>query len=280
MAVISIQSRVSYGSVGNSAAVFPLQRLGFDVWEIDTVELSNHTGYGAWKGSVLGADHVRAIAEGLRERGVLPRCEAVLSGYLGEAAVADAVLETLGLAREANPEVLYCCDPVMGDSGKGFFVKKGIPELIKARALPSANIITPNLFELQQLSEITVASLADAERACRKLHGVGPSIILVTSLEGDGNIVMAVSEEGRFHRTETPILPFPLPPSGAGDLTAAIFLARYLESKDARYALELTTDSVFGILEHTLQRGAPELAIVEAQDLIVAPKRRFRAHSS
>ena len=107
MAVLSIQSHVVFGYAGNTAAVFPLQRLGREVWAINTVEFSNHTGYGSWKGKVLGAELVHELASGLEERGVLSRCEAVLSGYLGDAAVGRAIIDTVKKVRAESPKALY-----------------------------------------------------------------------------------------------------------------------------------------------------------------------------
>src|SRR4051812_14461438 len=155
--IISIQSAVAYGHVGNSAAVFPLQRLGFEVWPVNTVLFSNHTGYGAWRGRVVGQDWVEEILLGMAERGVIPRTRAVLSGYLGDPSLGDAVvLRTVGEARAARGRgrMLYACDRVMGDEGRGFFVRPGIPEFSRDRAVPAADIVTPNQFELAWLAGV------------------------------------------------------------------------------------------------------------------------------
>lgn len=290
MAIVSIQSRVSYGHVGNSAAVFPLQRLGHEVWEIDTVQLSNHTGYGSWRGAFFGAEHVRAIALGLSELGVLARCDAVLSGYLGDADVAEAVLEALGLAREANPRCLYCCDPVMGDSDRGLYVREGIPELLRSRAIPSATIATPNRFELEVLAGAPAGTLGQALVACRKVQSSGPELVLVTGLDEkapssgaglrrspDDRLTMLLCAGDRAFRIDTPALPFVQPPRGAGDLTAALFLARYLEARDPRYALERCADGVFSVLERSYEAGAPEMLLIQSQDELARPRRRFEA---
>jgi len=182
MAILSIQSHVAFGHVGNSAAVFPLQRLGFDVWPVHTVQYSNHLGYGDFAGTVLGAAHVTEVLAGIAARGVLRTCEAVLSGYLGEAAIGEAVLGALAAVRHANPNALYLCDPVMGDIGEGFYVRDGIPEFLRDQAVPAADIVTPNVFELEHLTGRRVATLADALAAAQQVLGLGPSVVVVTSL--------------------------------------------------------------------------------------------------
>jgi pyridoxine kinase len=281
MAILSIQSHVSYGYVGNKAAVFPLQRLGMEVWDVDTVEFSNHTGYGAWRGKVLGAEHVREIIRGIGERGVLGRCGAVLSGYLGDADIAEAVGESVERVRAANGRALYCCDPVMGDEGRGVFVKGGIPAVLKERLIPLADIATPNAFELSLLTGIDLEGGRNTVEAVRALHAMGPRVVLVTSFRPEHAdreyISMLVSDRGTMHRVETPELPLDPSPNGAGDLTAALFLARYLQTADAARALELTADSVFSVFEATVRAGTRELALIDAQDAIAAPSRRFPA---
>lgn len=281
MAILSIQSHVSYGYVGNRAAVFPLQRLGLEVWDVNTVDFSNHTGYGSWQGRILGAEHVRSIVQGIEERGVLGECAAVLSGYLGDAPIGEAIRDALARVRTHNPQALYCCDPVMGDEGKGYFVRSGIPEIIAGTLMPLADILTPNQFELEALSGVAVRGADDAKRAVNLIHEAGPRVVLVTSYRpqprSDGHIEMLVSDRTGTYRVRTPELPLSPSPSGAGDLTAALFLARYIETKDAVRALELTTDSVYSILEKTYKEGKRELALIGAQEDIAAPERRFAA---
>jgi pyridoxine kinase len=169
--ILSIQSWVAFGHVGNASAVFPLQRLGAEVWAINTVQFSNHTGYGSWRGQVFPASLIRDCIGGIEERGVLPRCDAVLSGYMGDAEIGEAIFDAAGRVRAANSEAVWCCDPVIGDVGRGVFVRPGIPEFFRDRALPAADIATPNHFELEWLSGGPIASLADAKAAvggCRR----------------------------------------------------------------------------------------------------------------
>lgn len=157
MAILSIQSHVAYGHVGNSAAVFPLQRLGNEVWPVHTVHFSNHTGYDTVRGTVFGPDLVRDTVKGIGERGVLPRCDALLSGYLGDATIGHTVVEAARAVKAANPDALYCCDPVMGDHDAtggpgGLYVKPDIPDLMREVVIPAADITTPNQFELELLT--------------------------------------------------------------------------------------------------------------------------------
>lgn len=277
--VLSIQSWVAYGHVGNASAVFPMQRLGVDVWAIHTVMFSNHTGYGAWRGPVFGAEQVRAVFDGIAERGVLGECDGVLSGYMGDAAIGEAIVDAAARVKSANPKALYCCDPVIGDVGRGVYVRPGIPEFIKSRAVPVADIVTPNQFELEYLSGVAVRDLADARRAADAIHAMGPACVLVTSLRSGSaakdRIAMLVSHKGRRHLVETPLLPVNV--NGAGDAIAALFLVHFGRTGDAKTALENAAASIWGVLKRTSESGALELQIVAAQDEFVAPSRRFEA---
>src|SRR3984893_7061980 len=182
LTILSIQSSVAYGHVGNSAAVFPLQRIGVEVWPVNTVHFSNHTGYGSWRGMILPVDGVAEVILGIEERGVLHECDGVLSGYMGDASLGEVVLDAFQRVKRANPNAVYCCDPVMGDVGRGFFVRPGIPELMRDSAVPTATIITPNQFELEYLVNRTVTNLESALAAVDLVMAMGPRVILVTRL--------------------------------------------------------------------------------------------------
>ena len=182
MNILSIQSHVAYGHVGNASAVFPMQRLGVEVWPIHTVQFSNHTGYGAWKGRVFDGPAIEELVQGIAERGALPGCDGVLSGYMGSADIGNAILSAVERVRAANPDALYCCDPVIGDVGRGVFVGPGVPEFMRDRAVPAADIVTPNQFELDYLSGVKTVALAEVKEAVSAIQLMGPRVVLVTSL--------------------------------------------------------------------------------------------------
>lgn len=275
--ILSIQSHVAYGHVGNSAAVFPLQRLGFEVWPIMTVLFSNHTGYGAFRGRPVAADWQREILEGLEERGALARTRAVLSGYLGDPATAAIVIEAVERVRRHRPEAVYACDPVIGDDGRGVFVRPGIPELLRDRLLPLATIVKPNRFELSFLSGREVRNLDDALEAAARLRERGPRLVVVTSLalpDQEGLLgMLADSAEGSFV-VWTPRLPVAL--NGTGDAFAALLLGEWLRTGDPETALAHTASAMFGLVEATWKAGSRELLLVEAQKELVEPSHRFR----
>jgi pyridoxine kinase len=275
--ILSIQSSVAYGHVGNSAAVFPLQRLGHEVWPVITVHFSNHTGYGAWRGPLLAADDVREVIAGIADRGVLGEADAVLSGYQGDPAVGAVILDAVAKVKELNPDAVYCCDPVMGDVGRGMFVRPGIPEFMRDTVVPQADIVTPNHFELDFLAGRTTTTLAEILDAVDDVRARGPRDVLVTSvLHGDvpeGRLdVVAVSDEGAW-AVETPLLP--ITPNGCGDVTAALYLAHLRTTGSAAEALARTTSSVYGILEATIAAGTREIQLVAAQDAIAEPPMAF-----
>ena len=272
--VLSLQSRVAYGHVGNAAAVFPLQRLGIEAWALDTVAFSNHTGHGRWRGSAVPAAVIADLFEGIADLGILPRIDAVLSGYLGDAATGPVLLDIVERVRGANPEALFCVDPVIGDVDTGSYVTEGIAEFFRDRALELADIVTPNHFELEYLTGARVASLADAASAAARLCARGPSIALVTSLaaEPDRITMLAAGPEGSW-AVETPRLPVVL--NGCGDVTAALFLAHLLRGASLADALALTAAAIFAVIEATQRLDRYELALVAAQDELLSPTRRF-----
>jgi pyridoxine kinase len=277
MNILSIQSWVSYGHVGNASAVFPLQRLGAEVWAVNTVQFSNHTGYGTWRGQVFGAELVRDLVQGIEDRGALPRCDAVLSGYMGDAAIGEAVLDAVSRARAANPRALYCCDPVIGDVGRGVFVRPGIPEFMRDRAVPAADLITPNQFELEHLTGRPVTTLAEAKAAVTALQAIGPRAVLVTSLKvaetPEDQIELLAAEGGEFHRVRTPMLPLSV--NGAGDAIAALFLFHRIKTGSAAAAAAAAASSIYGLLRRTSEAGSREILTVAAQEEFVAPSRVF-----
>ncbi|WP_210485502.1 pyridoxal kinase PdxY [Microvirga antarctica] len=279
MNVLSIQSHVAYGHVGNSSAVFPMQRLGVEVWPIHTVQFSNHTGYGSWTGRVVDGPAIEELVDGIAERGVLDSCDGVLSGYMGSADIGNAILSTVARVRALNPAMLYGCDPVIGDVGRGVFVRPGVPEFMRDYAVPAADIITPNQFELEYLSGIATQTLAGVKEAIATAHRLGPKVVLVTSIESaetpSDAVDLIAGEGGRFWRVRTPKLSLNV--NGAGDAIAALFFVHFARSRSAEIALIEAAASVYGLLQRTEEAGSREILTVAAQDEFVSPTRRFPA---
>lgn len=277
MNILSIQSWVAYGHVGNAAAAFPLQRLGAEVWAVNTVQFSNHTGYGAWTGQVFTGEQVSALIDGIEARGALPRCDAILSGYMGDAGIGAAILDAVARVRAVRPDALYCCDPVIGDEGRGVFVRPGIPEFMRDRALPQADLATPNLFELEHLTGRPARTLDAAKQAVAALQATmregGPRAVLVTSLRTDETpddaIDMLAAEAGAFHLLRTPLLPLSV--NGAGDALAALFLYHRLTTGSPAAALAAAGSSIHGLLRRTAEAGAREILTVAAQEEFIHP---------
>jgi pyridoxine kinase len=276
-AILSIQSHVVFGHVGNSAAVFALQRLGREVWPIHTVQFSNHTGYGAWRGRVFAASDIDECVAGLAERGVLKDCAGVLTGYIGSPEIGASALRAVQQARLANPHAVYCCDPVLGDVGRGLYVREGVAEFMRGRAVPLASILTPNHFELDFLCGAQTRSLHEVRRTIARLHAAGPRVILVTSAQLDDTprdgVDLLASDGDQTWRLRTPKAPVAL--NGAGDVIAALFLHHWLQRRDAAEALARAASAVYGLVAATAAAGSRELALIAAQDELVTPSRRF-----
>ncbi|HEY9365944.1 MAG TPA: pyridoxal kinase PdxY [Agromyces sp.] len=277
MKILSIQSAVAYGHVGNSAAVFPLQRIGVEVLPVYTVNFSNHTGYGAWRGPMISPDDVRDVITGIEERGVFPQIDVVLSGYQGGEGIADVILDTVSRVKAANPDAVYACDPVMGNAKSGCFVAPAIPILLRDRVVPAADIITPNQFELGFLTETEPDTLESTLASVDLVRSTGPGTVLVTSVERPdreaGTIEMLAVDDSGAWIVQTPLLP--MKANGSGDVTAALFTAHYRRTGDAADALARAASSVFDLLTLTHTSGERELQLVEAQEFYANPSLQF-----
>lgn len=276
MNVLSIQSHVIYGHVGNSAAVFTLQRMGHEAWPVHTVLFSNHPGYGSYRGCAVPPDLVEAIIDGLEELGVLARCDAVLSGYLGDPMNGRAVQDAVARVRASNPAALYLCDPVMGDHEGGIYVRDGIVEAFKDELIAVADIVTPNVFELELLTGRKVTGRTALVDALGALREAGPRTVVASGLPEEESAIssFAVDESGAMSVT-CPRLETDARPDGAGDLFAALLLGNLLDGCALREALARVVGSVYGIFEASINAESRELRLIEAQAELVAPTRIF-----
>ncbi|WP_182033957.1 pyridoxal kinase PdxY [Vibrio diabolicus] len=276
--ILSIQSHVSFGHAGNSSAVFPMQRMGFEVWPIHTVQFSNHTQYQeGWTGRAFAAEDISELVRGLSNIGALEKCQAVLTGYQGSAEQCLAVEETVTKVKQANPKALYVCDPVMGAPDKGCIVAPGIAENLLNRLMPMADVIVPNQFELSQFAEMEIHSLDDAITACQRALAKGPKIVLVKHLycleNGSFNMLLA-TQEG-IYLAKRPQFEFAKQPVGVGDLISAIFTAGLLKGWSPKQAFQHSHDACYGVLSATYHAGEWELQTIAAQQEFVEPSKHF-----
>ena len=279
MNILSIQSWVAYGHVGNASAVFPLQRLGAEVWAVNTVQFSNHTGYGSWTGDVFSGAQVAKVIEGIEARGAFARCDAVLSGYMGDRAIGEAILDAAARVKHANPAAVFCCDPVIGDDDTGDYVRPGIAEFMRDHAVPAADIITPNRYEVERLLGTRLATVADAKAAIAELQARGPRTVMITSLRTEdtpGNAMdMMVGEGGEHFLLRTPLEDVQV--NGAGDAISALFLFHRLSTGSAAQALSNAGSSIHGLLRRTAEAKSREILTVAAQEEFVNPTMRYVA---
>lgn len=277
--ILSIQSHVAYGHVGNAAAVFALQRLGFEVVPIHTVQFSNHTGYGSFRGQVFTQEHIHDIITGLKERDVLGRIDAVLSGYMGDGTIGNAILDAVKEVRQLNPGARYLCDPVMGDMGRGVYVNPNIPDFMCNEVVPVANIITPNHFEFEILVDSKLADISDTIAKARALiEKTKLETVVVTSLSTQdipkGQLgTLAVTKTNAW-MVLTPYVDITPPPTGTGDTLASILLGRILQGYAIDKALVLATSSLYALVSKT-PAGNRDLPLVAEQNEIVMPSRAF-----
>ncbi|MDZ7278577.1 pyridoxal kinase PdxY [Pantoea eucrina] len=280
--ILAIQSHVVYGHAGNSAAEFPMRRMGANVWPLNTVQFSNHTQYGHWTGTVMPATHLTDIVKGIAAVDRLKTCDAVLSGYLGSAEQGEQILEIVRMVKAANPNAWFFCDPVMGHPEKGCIVAPGVADFHCKKALPASDIVAPNLLELEMLSGRDITDVAQAIAAARALIDQGPKVVLVKHLARAGErsdrfeMVLVTADES-WHISR-PLVDFGVrQPVGVGDLTSGLLLVDLLHGKSLKDALEHVTAAVYEVMLKTHHMGEYELQLVAAQDAIAHPTQHFAA---
>ncbi|AZI13900.1 pyridoxal kinase PdxY [Avibacterium paragallinarum] len=279
--LLSIQSHVVYGYAGNKSATFPMQLLGIDVWALNTVQFSNHTQYGQWTGMVMPKEQIGEIVQGIDNIGELHKCDAVISGYIGSAEQVEEIIHAVQKVKSRNPNAVYLCDPVMGHPDKGCIVADGVKENLTNLAMAKADIITPNLVELRELSGLPVENFAQAIEAVKAILAKGPKKVLVKHLSKVGQDpsqfeMLLANEQGIWHISR-PLHQFAKEPVGVGDLTAGLFMANLLNGKSDLDAFEHTANAVNDVMSVTQQQQAYELQIVAARDQILHPNSQYKA---
>ena len=300
MAILTIHSHVASGHVGNRAAVFALETLGHDVCAVNTVELSAHPGHAESSGGAVAPARVAAILDGLRRQGAFAHARAVLTGYLGGVATAERALAAVKAVKKARPDALYLCDPVLGDVREGLYVPDSLARWIKEEAVPRADILTPNAFELAYLSGRPAGSETEALAAARMLAGKGRRIVVATSIapdratrvgkktgqkkpapgtSPDASIVTIAVAGTRAWRVTTPRLGSRA--KGAGDLLAALFLGHYLRDRASALPASRSVSSAYAVMaaaEAGGQAGAAlDLPLVAGRAALIDPVPRFVA---
>lgn len=277
--VLSIQSHVAYGYVGNRAAIFPLQRLGLDASAINTVQFSNHTGYGKWTGEIFSAEHIKDVYEGTLDR-VDDGYDALISGYAGSVAIAKVILDIAGMERKKNKDFIFSLDPVMGDVGRGFFVNPEVSAFFKETAVKEADILCPNHFEFNFLTSKEVSNSEDAKAAVLELRKKCrfKQLVITSFIDGDkDNISCLMYDEGEFYIIKTPMINFEVPPNGSGDMFSSLFAAHILRGESAKNSLEKTANAVYKVMKSTFDKKRRELDLISCQDFFVEDTAEFKA---
>jgi pyridoxine kinase len=265
--VIVLSSHVARGSVGNRAMVFALERLGFPVWAVPTVTLPHHPGHGPATRIIASDEAFKTLLEALIQDQEAVPIAGIISGYLAAAGQVHAVAGLVNRLKAARPDLLYLCDPLLGDTG-GIYIGAAVAQAIRDVLVPLADIATPNAFECGWLA----GALDRKDDLAELARSLGPAVVLVTSAPAlmRGHIGNLLVEGDRQVLLEHPALPTPA--KGTGDLLAALLLARRLEGHDWAKAAELAVSSVFEIVAGTAKAGADELLLAEFQHAIVQPR--------
>lgn len=260
-AILSIQSHVAYGYVGNKAATFPLQSMGYDVWPVNTVQFSNHTGYGKWRGEIFTREHIREVIQGIEELDMLGQCSAILSGYMGSSEICHEVLATVQRFKSKNPNILYLCDPVIGNNQ--CFVKPEVLAFFKNSL--KADIITPNQLEAETFSGIKIQNSVDLKRVAEYFHSLNTKIVIITGIKtqdlDSNNLYVFVSYDKKYYIIKTKAYNFKFSPNGTGDLFSALFLGNYLINNNALESLRKTVYFMQLVMHNTFLQQSRELLV-------------------
>ena len=291
--------------MGNKAATFPLQLLGFDVDVINSVHFSNHTGYpNGFKGEIMNGEQLSTILDGLEQNNLLSNIKHLLTGYIGSVTFLRSVLNVLQTLKRYNPTIRYVCDPVMGDDGK-LYVPHDLVSIYRSDVIPLANVVTPNQFEIELLTRIDIQTIDDAIRACQALHRLGPDLVVITSLtlnnhdngdidtcqEEKKEIITILASQRVKHKSanntefvlwtiDTPKVPGRF--TGTGDVTAALFLAWTAKTNDLKVTLEKVASTMYSLISSTAKTSdgtivSRELKLIKCKNVIENPKLLFHA---
>eukprot|EP01104_Vermistella_antarctica_P013177 TRINITY_DN3957_c0_g1_i1.p1 TRINITY_DN3957_c0_g1~~TRINITY_DN3957_c0_g1_i1.p1 ORF type:complete len:313 (+),score=56.90 TRINITY_DN3957_c0_g1_i1:158-1096(+) len=295
--VLSIQSHVVHGSVGNKCAVFPLQLLGFEVDIINTVQFSNHTGYPSFSGQRLDGDDLWCLYEGMEKNNLTSEYTHLLTGYFGTASLLHNLVRVVTSVKKRNPGLVYLCDPVLGDRMKGqeegkLYLPPELVTIYREEIICHADIVTPNQFEAELLTEVRINSVDDAVRACDILHSKGVSIVVITSMHLESNppnhCMLLLSSKGTITNCEdtsssTPTRLQMFIPwmdeylTGTGDTLSALLLARLTTNQDnLAHALEMSVNTIQSVIRRTHKiassgKRGKELRIVGSRKDIETP---------
>ncbi|XP_008543892.1 pyridoxal kinase [Microplitis demolitor] len=285
--VLSIQSHVVSGYVGNKSATFPLQLLGFEVDAINSVQLSNHTGYKVTKGDILNDKNLSQLVDGLVAND-LHHYSHLLTGYVGSASFLEQIAQLIPVLKKKNPNLIYLCDPVLGDDGK-LYVPEELIEIYKKKIVPLADIITPNQFELELLTDKKITTIDDVKIAMKYLYEQGPKTVVVSSIDinDDLTAIAGKSKDEKMIKIDIPKIP--LSYVGSGDLFAALFLAHSTLQSNLKEALEKTINTLHAVLLKTMEnvsvyqnRNAQEarkkeLRLIQSKHIIENPPMKLKA---
>ena len=279
--VLSIQSNVVYGYAGNKVSTLAMQLQGVEVMPIHTVQLSSNTVYPDYDGIVLGAKQITRIVNSLEKIGVLSSIDAIISGYIGLAEQGEEILEAVKKIKYYNPNAIYVCDPVMGgDINKGSSLPQNIIDFFTKQAIKQADYITPNLLELQILSNLEIKTFSDVLKAIKILQNQPIQAILVKNLLHAGKTTelfeMILATPSQSYHLARPLYDFPHRPLGVGDLICSLFTAHLVNGQSQLTAFELAANAANHVLDITKQQNARELAIIDAQQWIKQPDLQYR----
>lgn len=261
--ILSIQSHVVFGYVGNKAATYPLQSMGFDVWPINTVQFSNHTGYGKWDGEIFSKDHILSLVDGIFKIGQVNKCVAVLTGYMGSKEICYAIKDIVLKLKNANKNIIYLCDPVIG--GKNCYVKSEILDFFKNELM--ADIITPNQNEAEILSGILINSAQDLIKVADFFHKRMIKIVIITGIkfENDGDLYVFASDESFNYLIKTKEYKSSVSINGTGDLFSSTFLGAYINYRNTSIAMQYATYYLQSAINATILSEERELQVLSVK---------------
>lgn len=263
--IISVQSQVVYGSVGNSIAIPTLQQAGFRAMAVPTVLLSNTPHYPSLYGGAIPDDWFNGYLTGLLERDAVRHVKGIITGYLGSVGQAEILADWLERVRERYPHLWVIIDPVMGDTDSGIYVKPELPDAYRQLLLPLAQGITPNVFELEVLTGRPCREIAAAISAARTLLSETLQWVAITSApvaDGSDSIHVVLVTADAVTISHHPRVEAEL--KGTGDLFCSELVSGIVAGKTVAEAVQAAGDRVAEVMRYTLAQGYDELLLPPA----------------
>lgn len=258
---IVIHSKVAYGYVGSNTTSLVLQLAGLDVIAVPTVILSNRYGLPTVGGGLIPADLFQEILDGILALNILDEVSTIVTGYIGSATLVEITAQFIVKIKESHPEIVYLCDPVMGDQPQGLYVKEEVPQALITKLLPLADILTPNQFEMETILNQKIETFEKLKTSIQQHAVLHTKDMLVTGCRfttiNDQSLHIIVKQQEQYE--EITIDYVPVDPPGTGELFAALVLVlKSRKYEDYKSCAKQASQLIQSVLCRMIKEGRSE----------------------